>query len=147
MQARGEHLQAYNGWGGKSLYPNSSTNGVAADQGLLRPAVRRDVFPRYEINLLRFLEREGYDVSYTTDVDTHRDPAELTGHRLVIVSGHDEYWSKEMRDAFEAARDAGTNLAFMGADIGDWQIRYEDAERTIVEYRNADARPGRRTRR
>ncbi len=111
-------LQAYNPWGGKSLYPNSSTNGVAAVKVSFDRPYDASFFPRYEINLLRFLEREGYDMSYTTDVDVHRNPAELTGHRLVVVSGHDEYWSKEMRDAFEAARDGGTNLAFMGADIG-----------------------------
>ena len=134
-------LQAYNPWGGKSLYPNSSTNGVAAVKVSFDRPYDASFFPRYEINLLRFLEREGYDMSFTTDVDVHRNPAELTGHRLVVVSGHDEYWSKEMRDAFEAARDGGTNLAFMGADIADWQIRYEDAERTIVEYRSADPRP------
>jgi hypothetical protein len=40
-----------------------------------------------------------------------------------------------MRDAFEAARDAGVSLAFMGANTAYWQIRYEDGERTVVEYR------------
>jgi hypothetical protein len=46
-----------------------------------------------------------------------------------------------MRDAFEAARKGGTNLAFLGADIADWQIRYEDNRRTIVEYRDATTDP------
>ena len=94
-----------------------------------------------EIGLVRFLERTGYDVSYTTNIDIDRVPAELKRHRLVISSGHDQYWTKGIRDAFEAARDGGTNLAFIGADIGDWQIRYEDDRRTIVEYRNAAVDP------
>jgi hypothetical protein len=46
-----------------------------------------------------------------------------------------------MRDGYEAARDAGVNLAFVGANIGYWQIRYDDNRRTIVEYRGADADP------
>ena len=46
-----------------------------------------------------------------------------------------------MRDAFEAARDAGVNLAFLGANTGYWQIRYEDGWRTIVEYRHPDLDP------
>ena len=45
----------------------------------------------------------------------------------MIVAGHDEYWTSRMRDAFEAARDAGVNLAFFGANIGYWQMRYETA--------------------
>jgi hypothetical protein len=141
VQASVNTWQAYNGWGGKSLYSNSSSDGIAANHVSFDRPYDSTFFPRYEINLVRFLEREGYDVSYTTDVDTQRDPAELTRHRLVIVSGHDEYWTKEMRDAFEAARGAGINLAFMGADIGDWQMRYEDGERTIVEYRDAALDP------
>jgi hypothetical protein len=140
VQAAVNTWQAYNGWGGKSLYspPTSPANHVSFD----RPYHPKSAVPiTFEIGLLRFLERNGYDVSYTTDVDTDRSPAELVRHRLVISSGHDEYWSKGMRDAFEAARDSGTNLAFLGADIGDWQIRYEDHRRTIVEYRDAKVDP------
>jgi hypothetical protein len=91
----------------------------------------------WEVPLIRFLEREGYDVSYQTDLDTHMRPGSLLDHRLVMVSGHDEYWTKEMRDAFEDARDAGTNLAFMGANAGYWQVRYEDGGRTIVGYKSS----------
>ena len=59
----------------------------------------------------------------------------------MIVAGHDEYWTKGIRDAFERARDSGTNLAFLGANIGFWQMRYEDDRHTIVEYRNAGPDP------
>ena len=95
----------------------------------------------WEFPLARFLERYGYDVSYTTDVDTDRNPAELLRHRLVMTAGHDEYWTKTIRDAFEAARARGINLAFMGANTGYWQMRYENGRRTIVEYRTADRDP------
>jgi hypothetical protein len=140
VQAAVNTWQAYNGWGGKSLYspPTSPANHVSFD----RPYDPESSVPIvWEIGLLRFLERTGYDVSYTTDVDTDRNPGELGHHRLVISSGHDEYWSKGMRDAFEATRDKGTNLAFLGADIADWQIRYENNRRTIVEYRDAKRDP------
>ena len=42
-----------------------------------------------------------------------------------------------IRDAFQNARDSGTNLAFMGANIGFWQVRYEDNYRTVVGYKSA----------
>lgn len=133
--------QAYNGWGGKSLYGFNSTGGPAMKVSFDRPFSGDNSMFLWEYPLVRFLEGSGYDVAYTTDVDTDRHPAQLLHHRLVIDSGHGEYWSKRIRDAFEAARGSGVNLAFLGADIADWQIRYEDAERTMVEYRVASRDP------
>jgi hypothetical protein len=143
VQASVNAWEAYNNWAGKSLYAFNSVGGAATKASFDRPfsyAGQRTLFD-WEYQLARFLERRGYDVSYTTDVDTDRDPGELLRHNLVLVSGHDEYWSKQIRDAFEAALSSGVNLAFMGADIGDWQIRYEDNGRTIVEYRDAALDP------
>ena len=129
--------QAYNGWGGHSLYDSTSSLGRADRVSFLRPYAPGYLQTfEWEIQLVRFLEREGYDVAYQTDVDTQRDPASLLDHRLVVVAGHDEYWTSRIRDAFDAARDAGTNLAFMGANVGYWQIRYENAESTIVSYKS-----------
>ena len=135
--------QAYNGWGGYSLYEFEYAKYMRAFKvsfdrpydwtlaGAQSPLV-------WELPLVRFLERGGYDVSYQTDVDTDQDPASLLQHRLVIDSGHDEYWTRTMFDAFAQARDAGTNLAFMGANDSYWQIRYDDGGRTIVSYKSFD---------
>ena len=150
VQAAVNTWQAYNRWGGTSLYQNHT--GVGDDHvSFDRPYSQRGAPPEggseanlpqaWEFPLVRFLERYGYDVAYTTDVDTDRDPSELLRHRLVMTAGHDEYWTKAMRDGFEAARTAGVNLAFMGANTGYWQMRYEDGRRTIVEYRTADRDP------
>jgi hypothetical protein len=46
-----------------------------------------------------------------------------------------------MRDAFEAARALGTNLAFMNSNAAYWQVRYEDDARTLVGYKEAAADP------
>ena len=135
--------QAYNHWGGKSLYASNSTDGTAAVKvSFDRPYAARSVanFNAHwpfgcDYQLLRYLEREGLDASYTTDIDTHREPWSLVGHQLLMTSGHDEYWTREMRDAFEEALAGGANLACMGANTGYWQMRFEDDERTMVEYR------------
>ncbi|MFC6963048.1 N,N-dimethylformamidase beta subunit family domain-containing protein [Halocatena marina] len=133
--------QAYNGWGGKSLYGFTSTdedtdNGTESADVVSydRPRQAPRLHMSYAIHALRFLEREGYDVSYVMDSDVHRNPEMLQRHDLIISSGHDEYWSRAQRDGFEAARDAGTNVAFLAANTALWQIRYED-DRTIVGYK------------
>jgi hypothetical protein len=150
VQASVNTWQAYNAWGGRSLYWNHTgigDNRVSFDRPYnLRGAPSSggpgsNLPPAWEFPLARFLEQNGYDVAYTTDVDTDQDPAELLRHRIVLTSGHDEYWTKAMRDGFEHARDAGVNLGFVGANTGYWQSRYEDDRRTIVEYRNADRDP------
>jgi len=150
VQASVNTWQAYNQWGGRSLYWNHTgvgDNHVSFERpydmaGAPAEGGRHSNLPTaWEFPLARFLERYGYDVAYTTDVDTNADPGELLRHKLVVVSGHDEYWTKAMRDGFDHARDSGMNLAFIGANIGYWQLRYEDGSRTIVEYRSASADP------
>jgi hypothetical protein len=133
--------QAYNDWGGKSLYDDLSTNGRRANRVSFNRPYHWAPAPggqplEWEYPLVRFLERTGYDISYQTDVDTDANPASLLRHRLVITAGHGEYWTKTIRDAFQAARDSGGNLAFMAANTGYWQVKYEDAGRTIVAYKS-----------
>ncbi len=122
---------AYNKWGGTSAYDNllKKSNfklSHATKVSFNRPYHQRE-WRFWDIQLVRFLEREGYDVSYVTDADVDADPSLLLQHRAVIASGHGEYWTKGMRNAWEAARDAGTNLAFFGANDAYWQVRYEDS--------------------
>jgi hypothetical protein len=132
--------QAYNAWGGKALDPSDATESPAATKVSFNrpvPAWEEASYDaqapfHYELPFIRWLEREGYDAGYLTDGDTHREPWRLTGPRLVATVGHDEYWTREMRAAFDGARDAGTNLAFLGADQCHRQMRYEDGGRTIV---------------
>src|SRR5579872_34041 len=147
---------AYNNWGGKSLYSFNSggsfnTAGPPARKvSFDRPyavnpyGVRldgaSDFLRRWEYNAVRFLEREGYDVAYATDVDTHEQPSLLLSRHAFLSVGHDEYWSWEMRQHVEAARNRGVHLAFLGADVSFWQIRFEpnargDADRTVVSYK------------
>ncbi len=149
VQASVNTWEAYNNWGGKSLYVFNSSGAEVPASGSVEAAMvsfnrpyanATDVF-EYEYNLVRFLERKGYDVTYQTDVDTDENPSSLLHHRLDITSGHSEYWSGAMRNAWEAARAAGVNLAFIGGNIGYWQARYLDSDRTLVEYRSATLDP------
>jgi len=133
--------QAYNKWGGLSLYDKPHASMVSFNRPYKRGYGSGD-FLFWEYSLVRFLEREGYVVTYTTDVDTHERGHLLTKHKAFLSVGHDEYWSWEMRDNVEAALAQGVHLGFFGANIGYWQVRFEPSlatgalNRTMVCYKS-----------
>ena len=75
--------------------------------------------------MVRWLERNGYDVSYITGVDTDRRGARAPRTQGFLSVGHDEYWSGQQRANVEAARDAGVNLAFFSGNEVFWKTRWE----------------------
>ncbi|MET7426095.1 N,N-dimethylformamidase beta subunit family domain-containing protein [Dactylosporangium sp. NPDC005555] len=93
---------------------------------------------RWEDGLLRWLRPAGYAVDYCSNLDLHRlGGALLRGYRLFVVNGHDEYWSKEMRDAVEAFTLAGGNVAYFAGNTAFWQARFDDGGRSMTCYRDA----------
>src|SRR5437763_4782479 len=128
--------EAYNTWGGDSLYPGGAdpvsvtgtTQGVEVsyDRPYDSNTGAGQFFAR-DVAMVRFLERYGYPVSYTTSESVDADPAQLQGHRVLLDFGHSEYWSQRQADGFAAARDAGTNLAFISSDTLGWRVRYAPA--------------------
>jgi hypothetical protein len=73
-------------------------------------------FLLWEFPFAFWLEKEGYDVSYISNVDTHADGRGLLRAQAWLSVGHDEYWSAEMFRHVAAARDAGVNLAFFSGN-------------------------------
>lgn len=137
-------FEAYNTYGGYSLYDNLSTgNQRAYKVSFDRPFVGSwNSMLRWERNMVRWMESQGYDVSYVTNVDVSTNPALLRQHKVFLSVGHDEYWSMEERNAVRSARDAGVNLGFFSANAGYWRARYEPssggaANRVIVCYKDA----------
>ena len=113
--------QAYNDWGGLSLYhgrdrqPLSRSYAVTFDRPYAEQAGAGD-FLGNELPLVAFAESLHLPLAYATDVDLHEEPHLLDGARAVVSPGHDEYYSTAMRRAVTAARDAGTNVLFLGAN-------------------------------
>jgi hypothetical protein len=81
-------------------------------------------FLLWEFPLAFWMEREGYDVSYISNVDTHADPKCLLRCKGLISVGHDEYWSLEMFNHMKAAVAAGVNLAFFSGNTCCGVISY-----------------------
>ena len=138
--------EAYNAWDGWSLYTEPRAFKVSFNRPY-QEGGGAGFFFEWEYNMLRFLEREGYDVSYSTDVDTHERGPLLLEHKAFLSVGHDEYWSWQMRQNVRAARDNGVSLGFFGADTSNWQIRFQpstvngDPDRTIVCFKSASLDP------
>src|SRR5436309_8704623 len=140
----GKSLYFFNSYGANTVSGNTSAVKVSFDRPYADSG-SADFF-NWEVNLVRWLERSGYDVTYSTDIDTHANGGELQNHKAFFSAGHDEYWSKEMFDAAEAARDAGVNLAFFGGNAVYTQVRFEPsavgvANRVMVCYRNQPWNP------
>lgn len=141
--------QAYNQWGGYSLYKGpdksfaSRSTGVSFDRPYDASGAAR--LMNDELGPISLAEQTGLNLAYTTSWDLHRDAASIEGARGVVSLGHDEYWTLEMRKHVEAARDAGTNLAFLGANSLYWRVRFEDGKsgpgRLVRGYKNAGADP------
>ena len=150
--------QAYNSWGGNSLYVGSPA-GRAYKVSYNRPFITRAGETSYdwlfsaEYPMIRWLEANGYNVSYTTGVDTDRRGNLLTSrtggqlnHKVFLSVGHDEYWSGAQRANVEAARNAGVHLAFFSGNEVFWKTRWEPSidgsqtpYRTLVCYKETHA--------
>lgn len=156
--------QAYNPWGGNSVYPYPRNQACSAKQldcldcqhatkvSFNRPyagpgcdvrlnygtgagefLVMVTQYPRvgWEYNMVRWLERQGYDVTYCTSVDTHRGWPSNKGFKTFLSVGHDEYWSGPMRANVEGARDGGVSLAFFSANNCWWKVNFDPGERAF----------------
>ncbi len=151
--------QAYNAYGGNSLYsctvscPPGNPGGykaayavsynrpfdgtLATDNGMSDPFYS-------EYQMIRFLERNGYDLSYVAQKDVDSNGTLLQNHKTFISSGHDEYWAAGERQSVEAARNAGVNLAFFSGNELFWKTRWTPSSadgtstpyRTLVDYKD-----------
>jgi len=142
--------QAYNLWGGQSLYgggAESAFEGRSHAVNFDRPYDQKshDILTAFEIPLVRAAEESGVALAWLTNVDIALDPALLDGALGAASSGHDEYWPLEYRRALEKVRDGGGNLAFFGANAGYWRVRLGDpgtgAGRLMTCYKSASRDP------
>ena len=145
--------QAYNMYGGDNLYGGSgpAPDGRAYKVSYNRPFDTASSKPESwvfnaEYPMVRWLEANGYDVTYFTGVDSDRSGALIKNHRIFLSVGHDEYWSGGQRANVEAARAAGVSLAFFSGNEVFWKTRWEASidgsgatYRTLVSYKETHA--------
>ncbi|HKB31379.1 MAG TPA: N,N-dimethylformamidase beta subunit family domain-containing protein [Streptosporangiaceae bacterium] len=144
--------QAYNRWGGYDLYTGPGgfadrARAVSFDRPYNANSYDNGAewFESFDQAAIALAEKTGVPLAYETDVDLNQNPGLLSGARAVITLGHDEYYSAAMRDRLAAARDAGVNIAFLGANAVFRHIRFGSsplgADRVVICYKVASEDP------
>jgi hypothetical protein len=151
LQTSDATWEAYNDYGGNSLYtctvacppgePEAYKGAYAVSYN--RPwegSFAVDGGASYlwyaEFQMIYWLEKNGYNVSYTSEANVDQNGALLKNHKLFISSGHDEYWSEGQRANVESALSAGVNLAFFSGNEMFWKTRWgPSTEGTNTPYR------------
>jgi hypothetical protein len=155
FQTDDETWEAYNDYGGNGLYqctsncpPGTSasyTGAAAVSYNRPGPGTTNTVWFMYaEYPMIRFLEENGYDLSYTSGLDMSQPGATsiIEQHKIYLTAGHDEYWSGQQRANVQAALNAGVNMAFFTGNEVFWKTRFAASidgsntpSRTLVTYK------------
>jgi Domain of unknown function (DUF4082)/Fibronectin type III domain/Bacterial Ig domain len=156
LQTSDATWEAYNDYGGNSLYtctvacppgnPQAYKAAYAVSYNRPFDGAPIDGGASYlyyaEYQMMRFLEKNGYNVSYTSESQVDQSSLLLKNHRVFVSSGHDEYWSAGQRANVLAAREAGVNLAFFSGNEIFWKTRWAPSSegsntpyRTLVSYK------------
>ncbi|MCL2729753.1 MAG: DUF4082 domain-containing protein [Actinomycetia bacterium] len=146
VQTDDETWQAYNKWGGRNLYDGDgpAPDGRAYQVSYNRPLDIGGDNGVYgsEFEMLYWLERNGYDVSYLSGLDVSTRPADLTNHTMFMSSGHDEYWTQDQFTNVLNARKAGVNETFFSGNEVSWKTRFapsidgtSTSGRTLICYK------------
>jgi methionine-rich copper-binding protein CopC len=155
-----ETWQAYNDWGGYNVYTGHATGspwccsaqnpGRAVQVSYNRPFATRtdtpngqDFFFYAEFPMVQFLEKNGYDVSYVSQIDVAQSgaPSMIEQHKVLVNVGHSEYWDAGDMSNLTAARNGGVNLAFFTGNTAWWKTRWANSQynnepyRTLITYK------------
>lgn len=141
-------IQAYNPYGGKSLYDYNSSGGVRGRQvSFNRPLENplNNSFDWWQPYFVRWLAKNGIAADFCTSLDLHATANLLDGYQLLTTCGHDEYWSRTMRDRVDAFVALGGNLAVFSGNTCFWQVRFDNTggtNRRMVCYKSRTEDPG-----
>ncbi|MSU58338.1 MAG: hypothetical protein EXS35_09180 [Pedosphaera sp.] len=131
LQLTTNTYNAYNNWGGTSLYAYNGRGNVQGNRvSFARPPESQ--FANWELPFVQWAERNGYVLDYAANADLEFRPELLPHYRLVLSVGHDEYWSAPMRDNLEKFIGDGGNVAFFSGNTCCWQVRSEEGGRALT---------------
>jgi len=92
-----------------------------------------------EWRLLAWLERERLDYDYYAETQLHFGQLDLDAYRVLVLSTHPEYWSRQMYDRVKQwVFERGGRLVYLGGNGINCDVEFID-EQTCI-YRNEDER-------
>ena len=110
--------QAYNQWGGESLYKGADgqreTRAISVSLDRPYDGDGSGQFRYMEQPLVQLMEQLNLDINYLTDIDLDKAPE--INSASIVLGGHSEYWTQAMRDVIEKEINEGTNLLVFGGN-------------------------------
>ncbi|MDP4083232.1 MAG: cell wall-binding repeat-containing protein [Bacillota bacterium] len=129
--------QAYNDWGGKSLYTYQVMNGKSIFQNVVsfeRPNPKADPngdvghLANGEKHILSWLESMGYHYDLMADHDLNDNPHLLDPYKVLIISTHSEYWTPQMYSNLQNYLHHGGTLLYLAGNGIYWRANLEDGK-------------------
>ena len=113
------------------MYGYNSTNKLAAESvSALRPI---GGFQNESLNLDRWIENEGYTPDYIT-MNRFDDPNfSLKDYKVIIVVGHNEYWSLASTTKFREFVESGGHAMILSGNTMWWETETNDDIHTVFK--------------
>ncbi len=129
-------FHAYNAYGGGSLYDTTvpKLQKVSFDRPYSGSGLGN--YTRWESHFVEWAEAAGYSMAYATTYDLEFQPDLLKPYDVVIIAGHSEYWTWDMRQRVKAFVAEGGRFMNLSGNTMWWQVRFEDNGRTMVGYKS-----------
>jgi len=124
---------AYNPAGGKSLYLPDASN-RASVLSFLRSNVIS--YPQF----YQWIDGLPYTIRYIADSDLD-NYEEIANSKIVMITGHSEYWTTKARLNIDKFVDSGKNLLVLSGNTMWWQIRYNPGKNMMIAYKHGPSDP------
>jgi hypothetical protein len=136
LQLTTNTYNAYDNWGGYSLYAFNSEGGRQGRKVSFSRPITSAAW-EWEIPFIQWAERNAYQFEYAVNSDLEFHPELLDHYQLVVSVGHDEYWSAPMRDNIDRFISKGGNMVFFGGNALTWQVRFANDGKEMVSWKEA----------
>jgi N,N-dimethylformamidase len=92
-----------------------------------------------DLDILEWLETQGFAYDIATDDDLHREGLNLLSRYPVVLTGsHPEYHSTQMLDALQGYLQRGGRLMYLGANGFYWRIAFHAELPGVIELRRTE---------
>jgi len=111
-------------------------NHIDEDEDLTDPIAGRQGchLAAAEWRLLGWMERQGFAYDYYGETQFHFDQVPLDEYRVLMISTHPEYWSKEMYSRLKSwVFDRGGRLIYLGGNGLNCEVEFLDEHRIVYQ--------------